>query len=130
MPPLHKIYGLQMGARQALQQLNAFNESTLKVALESGLIDQTAYDLMKEQPYVPFYRLMEDDGGMQGPRFSSGLTNQQAWKKLKGGTQQINADLLQNTLLNWTHLYAAAARSQSDSTTNSTSTSHNYNYTS
>ena len=31
--------------------------------------------------------------GMRGPRFSSGLVNQQAWKKLKGGTQQLNADL-------------------------------------
>lgn len=97
---------------QALQQLNAFNEANLKVAKESGLIDQAAYDLMKDQPYVPFYRLMEKDGAMTGPRFSSGLTNQQAWKKLKGGTQQLNGDLLQNTLLNWSHLYAAAARNR------------------
>lgn len=97
---------------QALQQLNAFNEANLRVAKESGLIDQAAYDLMKDQPYVPFYRLMEKDGAMTGPRFSSGLTNQQAWKKLKGGTQQLNGDLLQNTLLNWSHLYAAAARNR------------------
>lgn len=97
---------------QALKELNAFNDSTLKVAVESGLIDQAAYELMKEQPYVPFYRLMEEDGGMRGPRFSSGLVNQQAWKKLKGGTQQLNADLLQNTLMNWSHLYAAAARNR------------------
>ncbi|MBO9679565.1 MAG: hypothetical protein J7556_15085 [Acidovorax sp.] len=96
----------------ALRELNAFNEATLKVAMESGLIDQAAYDMMKDQPYVPFYRLMEEDGGMNGPRFSSGLVNQQAWKKLKGGTQQINADLLQNTLMNWSHLYAAAARNR------------------
>ncbi|WP_343734546.1 LPD38 domain-containing protein [Acidovorax sp.] len=96
---------------KALQELNAFNEASLKVAMESGLIDQAAYDLMRDQPYVPFYRLMED-GDMRGPRFSSGLTNQQAWKKLKGGTQQLNADLLQNTLLNWSHLYAAAARNR------------------
>lgn len=96
----------------ALRELNAFNEATLKVAMESGLIDQAAFDLMKDQPYVPFYRLMEEEGGMRGPRFSSGLVNQQAWKKLKGGTQQINADLLQNTLMNWSHLYAAAARNR------------------
>jgi len=96
----------------ALRELNAFNEASLKVALDSGLIDQAAYDLMKDQPYVPFYRLMEEEGGMRGPRFSSGLVNQQAWKKLKGGTQQLNADLLQNTLLNWSHLYAAAARNR------------------
>lgn len=97
---------------KALQELNAFNEASLKVAMESGLIDQAAYDLMKDQPYVPFYRLMEEQGGMTGPRFSSGLTNQKAWKKLKGGTQQLNADLMQNALLNWSHLYAAAARNR------------------
>lgn len=101
----------------ALQELNAFNEASLKVARDSGLIDQAAYDLMKDQPYVPFYRLMEEDGGMRGPRFSSGLVNQQAWKKLKGGTQQLNADLLQNTLMNWSHLYAAAARNRASQAT-------------
>ncbi|MEG0922639.1 MAG: LPD38 domain-containing protein [Comamonas sp.] len=95
----------------ALRQLNAFNEANLKVAQESGLIDQAALELMKDQPYVPFYRLMED-GDIKGARFSSGLTNQQAFKKLKGGTQQINADLLQNTLMNWSHIYAAAARNR------------------
>lgn len=96
----------------ALRELNAYNEAALKVAQESGLIDPAALEIMKGQPYVPFYRLMEEDGGMRGPRFSSGLVNQQAWKKLKGGTQQLNADLLQNTLMNWSHLYAAAARNR------------------
>lgn len=37
----------------ALRELNAFNEASLKVAKESGLIDQAAYELMKDQPYVP-----------------------------------------------------------------------------
>ncbi len=96
----------------ALRELNAYNEAALKVAQESGLIDPAALEIMKDQPYVPFYRLMEEDGGMRGPRFSSGLVNQQAWKKLKGGTQQLNADLLQNTLMNWSHLYASAARNR------------------
>ena len=82
---------------KALSQLNGFNESVLRMAKESGLIDQDAYDLMRDQPYVPFYRLMEEDGGLQGPTFSKGLTNQKAWKKLKGGSQQLNADLLQNS---------------------------------
>ncbi len=97
---------------KALIQLNSFNESVLRMAKESGLIDQAAYELMKDQPYVPFYRLMEDEGGLQGPTFSKGLTNQKAWKKLKGGTQQLNADLLQNMLLNWGNLYAASARNR------------------
>ena len=97
--------------QQALHHLNDFNEANLKVALESGLIDQAAYDIMKDQPYVPFYRLMEE-GDLKGPKFSAGLLNQQAFKKLKGGTQQINGDLLHNVLLNWNSLYAASARNR------------------
>lgn len=97
---------------KAAAQLMAFNESVLKMALESGLIDKVAYDIMKEQPYVPFYRLMAEEGGMPGARFSSGLTNQNFAKKLKGGTEQLNADLLENLLLNWSHLYAATARNR------------------
>ena len=97
---------------KALSQLNGFNDSVLMMAKDSGLIDQDAYDLMKDQPYVPFYRLMEEEGGLQGPSFSKGLTNQKAWKKLKGGTEQLNADLLQNMLLNWGNLYAASARNR------------------
>ncbi|CAM3407375.1 LPD5 domain-containing protein [Paracidovorax anthurii] len=96
---------------KAMADFNSFNESVLKMALDSGLIDQGAYDLFRDQPYVPFYRLMAD-GEMQGRRFSSGLVNQKAWQKLKGGTEKLNADLLQNTLLNWSHLYAAAARNR------------------
>ncbi|SFE18967.1 LPD5 domain-containing protein [Paracidovorax konjaci] len=96
---------------KAMADLNSFNEGVLKMALDSGLIDQSAYDLFRDQPYVPFYRLMAD-GEMQGRRFSSGLVNQKAWQKLKGGTEKLNADLLQNTLLNWSHLYAAAARNR------------------
>ncbi|UXC19157.1 LPD38 domain-containing protein [Comamonas squillarum] len=96
----------------ALRELNAFNEAALKVATESGLLDDTALELMRDQPYVPFYRLMEDEQQMKGPKFSSGLTNQVAFKKLNGGVEQVNADLLQNTLLNWSHLYAASARNR------------------
>lgn len=96
---------------KALQELNAYNDAMLKLAMDSGLIDQGAYDLMKDQPYVPFYRMMEE-GDMKGPKFSSGLINQKAWQKLKGGTQQLNADLLQNMLLNWSHLLQASAKNR------------------
>lgn len=104
--------GRAMTYAEALLELNDFNNAVLQMAKDSGLIDQAAVDLFKDQPYVPFYRLADETGQMQGPRFSAGLTNQKAWKKLKGGTQQINADLLQNMLMNWSSLYGAAARNR------------------
>lgn len=97
---------------RALQDLNAFNEASLKMAMDSGLIDNDAYEAMRYDPYVPFYRLMEDGGEL--PKFGgkSGLTGQQAFKKLKGGTDKLNNDLLQNLLLNWNHLFAASAKNR------------------
>lgn len=95
----------------AALKLAEFNESVLKLALDSGLITQDAFDVMKGQPYVPFYRIME---GGDTPQFSArgGLVNQSAYKQLKGGTAKLNNDLLQNMLLNWSHLFTATARNR------------------
>jgi hypothetical protein len=101
----------------ALEQLNQFNNSVLKLAEESGLIDPAAVELFRDSPYVPFYRVMEDMEPGSGGRFSSGLVNQQAWKKLKGGTAKLNDDLLANLLQNWSHLYAASARNRASRAT-------------
>lgn len=96
---------------KALKELNEFNDAVLKVAVDSGLVDPKAQAMFKDMPYVPFYRVMEG-GNMTGPKFSSGLVNQTAWKRLKGGTQQLNSDLLTNMLLNWSHLYTASANNR------------------
>lgn len=96
----------------ALRELNEYNEAALKTAMESGLIDKDTFELMKSQPYVPFYRMMENEGAMGGAKLSAGLTNQKAWEKLKGSDRQLNADLLQNVMQNWSHLYAASARNR------------------
>jgi hypothetical protein len=94
----------------ALVKMNEFNDAVLAIAEQSGLIDGQARQLFKDMPYVPFYRVME--GGIEGPSFSSGLVNQRAWKKLKGGTQKLNEDLLSNVLLNWAHLFDAAGKNR------------------
>lgn len=96
----------------ALMKLNRYNDAVLKVAFESGLIDDEALGLFRDQPYVPFYRVMEDENAPSGPRFSSGLVNQYAYKKLKGGDRQLNQDLLANIVQNWSHLLAASARNR------------------
>ena len=101
----------QTAYANALNELNAYNEGMLQIALESHLIDQDTFDLMKGQPYVPFYRVMEDEQ-FQGPTSSAGLTNQKAWEKLKGSKKQLNADLLENMLLNWSHLLLASGRNR------------------
>lgn len=96
----------------ALKELNAFNDAALKLAMESGLIDNDAYEAMRYDPYVPFYRVMEETGELPKFKGGSGLTGQQAFKKLKGGTDKLNNDLLHNLLLNWNHLFTASAKNR------------------
>ena len=88
---------------QAFREMSEFNDAVLKVAKDSGLIDQKAVDLFKGTPYVPFYRVMDGDQ-MRAGKFSSGLVNQTAWKKLKGGKEQLSSDLLANVSVSYTHL--------------------------
>ena len=96
---------------QALQDLNEFNDSVLKIAEDSGLIDEVTRKMYQDVPYVPFYRLSDEDV-IQGPSVSKGLVNQSAWKQLKGGTNQLNEDLMGNLLKNWSHLITASANNR------------------
>jgi hypothetical protein len=47
----------------------------------------------------------------------AGLVNQFAWKKLKGGTEHLNDDLLANLLQNWSHMITASAKNRAAKTT-------------
>ena len=97
--------------KQALQDLNDFNDNVLEVAVASGLIDDQTRQMYRNTPYIPFYRLQEDDE-VSGFGIKPGLVNQYAWKKLKGGTEQLNQDLMANLLHNWSHLITASARNR------------------
>ena len=96
---------------QALKELNEWNDSVLKIAEDSGLIDEATRKMYQDTPYVPFYRLSDEDV-IQGPSVSKGLVNQSAWKQLKGGTNQLNEDLMGNLLKNWSHLITASANNR------------------
>lgn len=94
----------------SLKTFNEFNKNTLDMAEQSGLIDGESRKLWESEFYVPFYRVEED--GVRGMNIKSGVVRQQAFKQLKGGTQKLNSDLLDNTLMNWAHLLDAAAKNR------------------
>lgn len=99
--------------RDSLATFNAFNKNVLDLAEQSGLIDGESRHLWEHEFYVPFYRVAEDaDGGIRGANIKTGVIRQEAFKKLKGGGQALNMDLLDNTLLNWAHLLDAAAKNR------------------
>jgi Large polyvalent protein associated domain 38 len=96
----------------SLRTFNEFNKNVLDMAEQSGLIDGAARRIWEHEFYVPFYRVADEGGGVRGMNVKSGVVRQQAFKALKGGKQALNADLLENTLMNWSHLIDAAAKNR------------------
>lgn len=94
--------------RQAMTDLNEFNKAVLDIAEARGIIDPESRKVWESGVYIPFYRNMED--GTSGPSIKSGLVNQYAFKKLKGGTANLREDLLANIMQNWAHLLSASAK--------------------
>ena len=95
----------------SLITFNAFSDNVLDMAEQSGLIDGAARKIWASEFYVPFYRVSEENG-VTGASVSGGSVRQQAFKKLKGGTDMLNHDLLDNTLMNWAHLLDASAKNR------------------
>jgi hypothetical protein len=96
---------------KAREEENKLNKSVLDVALESGLIDKQAYQVFSNDiNYIPFYKMMED-GDVNSVNASSKLTGQYFSKALKGGEKKTN-DLMENVLLNWSHILSASMKNQ------------------
>lgn len=98
--------------RDTLKKFDGFNKNVMDIAEQSGLIDGESRKHWEHEFYVPFYRVNDEDGGFAGMHVKKGLVRQEAFKQLKGGTNKLNADLLENTLQNWSHLIDASAKNR------------------
>lgn len=97
----------------SLTTFNAFNKNILDMAEQSGLIDGESRKVWESEFYVPFYRVADEaDGGVRGMNVKGSIVRQEAFKTLKGGKDKLNADLLDNTLMNWAHLLDASAKNR------------------
>ena len=97
----------------SLQTFNDFSKNVMDMAEQSGLINGDARAMWESEFYVPFYRVADEvDGGIRGMGQKGSMVRQEAFKKLKGGKNALNADLLDNTLMNWAHLLDAAAKNR------------------
>ena len=96
---------------QALKEENELNKSVLKVALDAGIIDQEGFNkFANDIYYIPFYKQMEG-GDVQSVSNASKLTGQEFSKALKGGDKKTN-DLMENVLMNWSHILSASMKNQ------------------
>jgi len=97
---------------ETLKNMNELNRSVLDVARDTGLIDAEGYKRFAADIwYIPFYRQMEDDGSLSAAQTSSGAVGQYLSKKLKGSERPLN-DLMENVLMNWTHILSASMKNQ------------------
>ena len=105
-------HGKARGAlyNEVFAEFQQYRDDVLAIAEHAGVITPESRALWRDEFYVPFYRVMDEDAAA-GPMASKGLTRQEAYKKLKGGNQNLN-DLLQNTLLNFNHLLQASLKNQ------------------
>lgn len=94
----------------SLITFNGFHDNVMDMAEQSGLIDKEERATWTSEFYVPFYRVSDDDGA--GVRMGGGSVRMKAFKALKGGMDMLNADLLDNTLMNWAHLLDASAKNR------------------
>ena len=97
--------------RDANKTFNEFQKNVLDLAEQSGLIDKETRPLWEHEFYVPFYRESEQ-GEFSGARLKDGLVRQKAFERLRGGTDKLKADLLDNVLQNWAHLIDASAKNR------------------
>ncbi|WP_404466274.1 LPD5 domain-containing protein [Vreelandella aquamarina] len=97
--------------KEVFDEFQQYRDDVLAVAEQSGIITSEQREMWGEEFYVPFYRLAEDDQKASGMMATSGLSRQQAYKRLKGGTHNLN-DLLQNTMMNFHHLLDASLKNQ------------------
>nr|WP_299241355.1 LPD38 domain-containing protein [uncultured Halomonas sp.] len=96
---------------EVFAEFQQYRDDMLAIAEQSGIISPDQRAMWRDEFYVPFYRLQENEKNPQGPIATSGLSRQQAFKKLKGGSENLN-DLLQNTMMNFHHLMEASLKNQ------------------
>lgn len=102
---------------KTLQDMSELNRSVLDVAKSAGLIDDAAYKKFAGDIwYVPFYRQMGDDKTLSAAQTSSAMVGQYLSKTLKGSSRGLN-DLLENVLMNWSHILSSSMKNQAAVTT-------------
>jgi len=95
---------------QVFGEFQQYRDDVLAIAEQAGIINSENRAMWRDEFYVPFYRVMEDDAD-RGRSGGNGLSRQEAYKKLKGGKQNLN-DLMENTLMNFHHLLSASLKNQ------------------
>ena len=94
---------------EVFKDFQQYRDDVLAAGEVLGVISAEQRAAWRDEFYVPFYRISEGKGFEAGQLATSGLTRQQAVKKLKGGTGNLN-NLLENTMMNFHHIIDAGLK--------------------
>ncbi|MCL7941230.1 LPD5 domain-containing protein [Halomonas sp. ATCH28] len=94
---------------RVFKEFQQYRDDVLAAGEALGVISPEQRAAWRDEFYVPFYRLSEEKGFEAGQLATSGLSRQQAVKKLKGGTANLN-NLLENTMMNFHHIIDAGLK--------------------
>lgn len=101
--------------RKAFARYVEIQKSVLDVAEQAGLFSAAQRAQWEHDFYLPYYRVIDNEGELRGPSNGGGkLIRQKAFEKLKGGTEKLG-DPLQNILRNWHHLIDASLKNRAAS---------------
>lgn len=101
--------------RKAFARYVEIQKSVLDVAEQAGLFNAAQRAQWEHDFYLPYYRVIDNEGELRGPSNGGGkLIRQKAFEQLKGGTEKLG-DPLQNILRNWHHLIDASLKNRAAS---------------
>jgi len=98
----------------ALKKHTEFNKNVLDMLEATGDIDPETRKIWEKDFFIPFNREQNDEMGeqFQGTMAKDGLVRQDAIKRLKGGREKLNANLIDNIVMNWYGLLDASAKNR------------------
>lgn len=101
--------------RKAFARYVEIQKSVLDVAEQAGLFNAAQRAQWEHDFYLPYYRVIDNEGELRGPSNGGGrMVRQKAFEQLKGGTEKLG-DPLQNILRNWHHLIDASLKNRAAS---------------
>jgi predicted RNA methylase len=107
---LSLAHGRDQKFKDVAQAFAEFKGKILDIGEGAGIIDATTRPMWDQLDWIPFYRTMEDDGTVGGPRNKRGFSGQSSGiRKLRGSEAAIN-DPLENILMNFSHIIDASLK--------------------
>lgn len=66
---------------EVFKEFQQYRDDVLAIAEQTGIISPESRAMWRDEFYVPFYRVMDEDASPKGPRAAKGLSRQEAYKK-------------------------------------------------